>query len=49
MICFNNLGFLGRLGNQMFQYAAVKGIAAHHGYEAIIPNHDQKIIRSFWI
>lgn len=43
MICFNNLGFLGRLGNQMFQYAAVKGIASYHGYEAIIPNHDQKI------
>ena len=43
MICFNNLGFLGRLGNQMFQYAALKGIAAHHGYEVIIPNHDHKV------
>lgn len=43
MIGFNNLGFLGRLGNQMFQYAAVKGIAAHHGYEVIIPKHDQKM------
>ena len=43
MICFNNLGFLGRLGNQMFQYAAIKGIAAHYGYEVIIPNHKQKV------
>ncbi len=43
MICFNNLGFLGRLGNQMFQYAALKGIAAHYGYEVIIPNHKQTI------
>ena len=43
MICFNNLGFLGRLGNQMFQYAALKGIAAHYGYEVIIPNHKQKL------
>ena len=30
MISFNRLGNLGRLGNQMFQYA-IKGIAAHHG------------------
>ena len=43
MICFNNLGFLGSLGNQMFQYAALKGIAAHYGYEVIIPNHKQTI------
>lgn len=43
MICFNNLGFLGRLGNQMFQYAATKGMAAHHGYELVIPKHDQKV------
>tara|TARA_Y100000385_G_C13108898_1_gene650625 strand:- start:2123 stop:2917 length:795 start_codon:yes stop_codon:yes gene_type:complete len=43
MICFNNLGLLGRLGNQMFQYAATKGIAARHGYEVIIPNHNRKI------
>ena len=24
MISFNNLGYMGRLGNQMFQYAALK-------------------------
>ena len=27
MIGFNALGQLGRLGNQMFQFAALKGIA----------------------
>lgn len=37
MISFNNLGNLGRLGNQMFQYASLKGIATHLGYEFCIP------------
>jgi hypothetical protein len=37
MIGFNALGKLGRLGNQMFQYAALKGIAANHGYNICIP------------
>ena len=37
MISFNHLGNLGRLGNQMFQYAAIKGIAARRGYEFCIP------------
>jgi len=37
MIGFNALGQLGRLGNQMFQYAALKGIAANHGYNICIP------------
>lgn len=37
MIGFNHLGKHGRLGNQMFQYAALRGIAAHHGYEFCIP------------
>ncbi len=37
MIGFNHLGKHGRLGNQMFQYAALRGIAAHHNYEFCIP------------
>lgn len=37
MISLNTLGNKGRLGNQMFQYAALKGIARHHGYEFCIP------------
>jgi len=41
MITFNYLGKLGQLGNQMFQYAATKGIATHLGYDFMIPDHDE--------
>ena len=37
MISFNNLGNLGRLANQMFQYASLKGIARKHGHDFTIP------------
>ena len=37
MLAFNQLGNLGRLGNQMFEYAALRGIAAKHGYDWCIP------------
>jgi hypothetical protein len=37
MISFNNLGNLGRLANQMFQYSSLKGIARQHGYDFCIP------------
>jgi hypothetical protein len=37
MIGFNHLGLLGRLGNQMFQYASLKGIAANNNYNICIP------------
>jgi hypothetical protein len=33
MLSFNHLGNLGRLGNQMFQYASLKGIAKNRGYD----------------
>tara|TARA_B100000963_G_scaffold359941_1_gene388856 strand:- start:1746 stop:2549 length:804 start_codon:yes stop_codon:yes gene_type:complete len=33
MISFNHLGNLGRLANQMFQYASLKGIARNRGFE----------------
>lgn len=36
MISFNQLGNLGRLGNQMFQYATIKGIAKNRGYDFIV-------------
>jgi len=39
MIGFNYLGTLGQLGNQMFQYASLKGIARKNGYNFCIPNH----------
>ena len=37
MIGYNHLGKNGRFGNQMFQYAATRGIAAKHGYDWCIP------------
>jgi len=37
MIGFNALGHLGRLGNQMFQFASLKGIARQNGYEYCFP------------
>lgn len=42
MIGFNALGQLGRLGNQMFQYAALKGIAAKHEYNICVPFSQNK-------
>jgi len=38
MIIFHKLGELGRLGNQLFQYAALKGLALKNGYTVKIPN-----------
>lgn len=40
MIGYNRLGSNGRLGNQMFQYAALRGIAANRGYDFIVPPKD---------
>lgn len=37
MISFNDLGRSGRIGNQMFQYSTLRGIAAKNDYEWIIP------------
>jgi hypothetical protein len=39
-ISYNRLGSNGRLGNQMFQYAGLRGIAAHNGYDFLIPPED---------
>jgi hypothetical protein len=36
-LCFHMLGKYGRLGNQMFQYASLKGIAYKNGYKFLIP------------
>ena len=36
-LSFNDLGNAGRLGNQMFQYAALRGIAANRGLSWMIP------------
>lgn len=59
MIGHNHLGKNGRFGNQMFQYAATKGIASHRGFDFCIPpgpttdeeftdeEHQHKLFMSF--
>jgi len=37
MISFNRLGNIGRLANQMFQYASLRGIASNRGVPFCIP------------
>ena len=37
MIGNNRIGCNGRLGNQMFQYASMKGIAAMKGFDWVVP------------
>jgi len=37
-VCFNGLGNEGRLGNQMFQYAFIRGMSKKHGYDFMIPH-----------
>ena len=41
LLAFNHLGKLGQLGNQMFQYASLRGIASQTGSEFMIPNHQE--------
>lgn len=43
-ITFNYLGHIGELGNQMFQYAALRGICDYHGYDYTLPTNHQKVI-----
>ena len=38
MITFSELGRYGRLGNQLFQYAAVRSLSLQNGYELKIPD-----------
>jgi hypothetical protein len=46
MLAFNHLGKLGQLGNQMFQFAAIKGIANKIGSDFVIPNHKEVVLDS---
>ena len=41
-ISYNQLGSNGRLGNQMFQYAGLRGIASNLNYDWL-KSHDEKI------
>ena len=47
MLAFNQIGNLGRLGNQMFEYAALRGIAAKHNYQWCIPPRHKKGIENY--
>ena len=53
MITYSELGISkkwGRLGNQMFQYAALKGLAKYNNLDFVIPIHDDKnydLIKAF--
>ena len=47
MLAFNKLGNLGRLGNQMFEYATLRGISAKHGYDWMIPPYDASSIENY--
>ena len=47
MITYSNLGKMGRLGNQMFQYASLYGTAFLRGYEFGIPDEDLSIREVF--
>lgn len=49
MISFNNLGHMGRLGNQMFQYAALRGISYNNGYEYSLPQSKIELHKCFQI
>jgi len=42
MIGFNLLGHMGRLGNQMFQFASLKGIARNRGFQYCLPPSKNK-------
>ena len=52
MLANDDLGNLGRLGNQMFQYASLRGLAQRHAYEYCLPprevvaTRDQNVVNS---
>ena len=47
MIGYDRLGTNGRFGNQLFQYAGLRGIAAHHGYDWCIPPDDHQTYANY--
>ena len=49
MITYDRLGSNGRLGNQMFQYAALRGIAANRGFSWKIPEKDTPSLTDYCI
>ena len=49
MIGYDRLGTNGRFGNQLFQYAGLRGIAAHHGYDWCIPPDEHETYANYGI
>ena len=49
MIGYNRLGTNGRFGNQLFQYASLRGIASKHGYDWCIPPDDYETHANYGI
>jgi len=48
-LTFSSLGNLGRLGNQMFQYAALRGISDKNRYDYFIPDYNLEFYKIFKI
>ena len=46
MLGFNHLGRMGQLGNQMFQYASLKGIARNRGFDYMVANNADVVVDS---
>lgn len=46
MITFTNLGMHGRLGNQLYQYAALRAASLRTGYICKIPNYKERVWHS---
>ena len=46
MLGFNHLGRMGQLGNQMFQYASLKGIASNRGFDYMVANNEDVVVDS---
>jgi hypothetical protein len=49
MLSYDRLGSNGRLGNQMFQYASLRGIASHRGFDWGIPDKNTPSITDYCI
>jgi hypothetical protein len=45
MITFNNIGYMGRLGNQMFQFASTLAVGKRKGYEVKFPLENCRDLR----
>jgi hypothetical protein len=47
MITFQKLGNYGRLGNQLFQYAALKSLSLRKNYQLVLPNNEFNRLTNF--